>query len=210
MKIQSATTYHLCQLLVASLLLCTVPSLQAEDEKPEQKAGERAWVDVARSNLRGGPGTEHESVIIVSAGQEVELVEVTDDWVKVRTSSGKEGWLTRRAITTTPPTPVVVKSLERKLSVVQAENEELSREMKRLADTRQDLELQTSQLKGEVAVLQAQNEELKSWRMWMWAALGILVLLIGWALGFVTGMLRRQADDRRYDALMKDAANRKL
>lgn len=210
MKIQRAFTKHVPHWLALSLLLSMAPTLQAEDEKPDQKAGERAWVDVARSNLRSGPGTEYESVIIVSAGQEVELVEVTDDWVKVRTSSGKEGWLTRRAITTTPPTPVVVKTLERKLSLVQAENEELSREMKRLADTRQDLELQTSQLKGEAAVLQAQNEELKSWRMWMWAALGILVLLIGWALGFVTGMLRRQADDRRYDALMKDAANRKL
>lgn len=210
MKIQRAFTKHVPHWLGLSLLLSMAPTLQAEDEKPDQKAGERAWVDVARSNLRSGPGTEYESVIIVSAGQEVELVEVTDDWVKVRTSSGKEGWLTRRAITTTPPTPVVVKTLERKLSLVQAENEELSREMKRLADTRQDLELQTSQLKGEAAVLQAQNEELKSWRMWMWAALGILVLLIGWALGFVTGMLRRQADDRRYDALMKDAANRKL
>lgn len=210
MKIQRAFTKNVLPWLALSLLLSMAPTLQAEDEKPDQKAGERAWVDVARSNLRSGPGTEYESVIIVSAGQEVELVEVTDDWVKVRTSSGKEGWLTRRAITTTPPTPVVVKTLERKLSLVQAENEELSREMKRLADTRQDLELQTSQLKGEAAVLQAQNEELKSWRMWMWAALGILVLLIGWALGFVTGMLRRQADDRRYDALMKDAANRKL
>lgn len=176
----------------------------------EGKTGEKVWLDVARSHLRAEPGTDSDSVVIVSAGQELEVVATQDDWMKVATSTGKVGWLSRRAVTATPPTPVVVKSLEKKLAGLQSENEQLTTEMRRLADSRQELELQTSKLRTEVAVFQAQTEELKSWRIWMWALIGLVVLLVGWVLGFITGTLRRQADDRRYDALKKDAAARKL
>lgn len=196
-----------------------VPSAYAEEAAAEEKAdgkpadsktGEKVWVDVARSHLRSGPGTDSESVIIVSAGQELEVVAVQDDWFKVSTSSGKVGWLSRRAVTTTAPTPVVVKSLEKKLAAVQSENEQISQEMRRLADARQELELQTSKLRTEAAIVQAQNEELKSWRIWMWGLLGLVVLLVGWVLGFITGTLKRQADDRRYESLKKDATQRRV
>lgn len=188
----------------------TAPAAATTEVKSGEKSGDRVWIDVPRSHLRSGPGTEFESVTIVSAGQELEVVQIQDDWLKVRASNGKEGWLSRRAVTTTPPTPVVVKSLERKMAALQGENDELTRELRRLADGRQDLELESSKLKGEVIVLQAQNEELKSWRVWVWGLLGLLVMLTGWGLGFVTGTLRRQADDKRYEALMRDAGNRKL
>lgn len=170
---------------------------------------EKLWLDVSSSNLRSGPDTEYATVTVVNGGQELELLDTKDDWIRVRTSSGKEGWLRRKAVTSTPPTPVVVKVLEKKLASIQTENEGLTKEIQRLADARQDMELESSKLKAQVLVLQTQTEELQSLRTYGWAALGILILLLGWAMGYVAGVLRRQADDRRYDALKREAASRK-
>lgn len=191
--------------LIAVLLMATASAQEQVATRPL----DRVFVNVARSNLRSGPGAQFASVGVVAAGQELEVVQVQDEWLKVTTAGGKPGWIIRRAVTSTPPTPVVVKTLERKISGLQSENEELAREIRRLSDSRQDLELQASKLTTEVSLLTSRNEELKSWRTVLWVILGIMVLMIGWVLGFLAGMFRRQADDKRYDTLIKEAASKK-
>jgi len=195
--------------LLVVLLAGASPLEGFAQEKSEPKPIEKVYVNVARSNLRNGPGAEWATQGVVAAGQELEVLGAQDEWLRVEAPGGKPGWIIRKATTSTPPTPVVVKTLERKIGNLQDENEDLAREIRRLSDARQDLELQASQLKAEVALLTSKTEELKSWRTVMWVMLGLVVLFTGWALGFLTGMFRRQAEDKRYDTLMKDAASKK-
>ena len=48
----------------------------------------------------------------VKQNTEVEIVETLNDWIKVRTTDGKEGWMTRRITTSTGETKVLVGLIE--------------------------------------------------------------------------------------------------
>lgn len=48
----------------------------------------------------------------VNKDTEVEVVETLNDWIKVRTTDGKEGWMTRRITTSTGETKVLVGLIE--------------------------------------------------------------------------------------------------
>ena len=178
---------------------------------PSAEAGaEKVYINVRRANVRDGPGPEHKALRVMSAGQELEAIGSKGNWLKVKLGDGKTGWVNKRAVTRKPPAKVVIAQLRSQLKAAQQDNETLKQEITRLSDARQDLELENSRLKAKVSVLTLQNEDLKSWRVILWAAVGLVVLLVGWALGFLTGMLRKQADDRRYDRLMRDAGTKKV
>lgn len=46
-----------------------------------------------RANLRGGPGTNYGRVGTLGSGETVALVAQHDEWYKIRTNSGTEGWI---------------------------------------------------------------------------------------------------------------------
>ncbi len=171
---------------------------------------EKVYINVRRANVRDGPGPEHKALRVLSAGQGLVVLGSSGNWLKVDLGNGKAGWVNKRAVTHKPPAPVVIAQLRRELKAVQQDNETLKQEITRLSDARQDLELENSRLKAQVNVLTLQNEDLKSWRVILWAGLGLVVLLVGWGLGFLTGMFRKQADDRRYDRLMREAGTKNV
>ncbi len=170
----------------------------------------RVFVKVTRSHLRAGPGINYKTVTIVSSGQELSVVARRGDWYKVSTLTGTTGWIIRRAVTSSAPAPVVIRELERTVKEMEAENQRLTAEIRRLSDARQDLELKASKLNAEVLALQTRNDDLQSWRTIIWGVIGLVVLLVGWALGFIAGNFRRQAEDTRYNAMMRDAAAKKM
>ncbi len=169
---------------------------------------DQVYVNVRRSNVRNGPGANYKAIRVMAQGDALTAIGSKGNWYKVKLEDGKVGWINRRAVTRTPPDDVVIASLRRELGEVKQENEGLKQEITRLSDARQDLELENSRLKSQVNLLTLKNEDLKSWRAVLWVALGLAVLFVGWVLGFLTGMFRKQADDRRYDRLMRDAGAR--
>lgn len=167
------------------------------------------YVNVGTSNLRSGPGAQYESLGVVASGQELEVTTTQGDWLKVYGPGGRPSWIIKHATTSTPPTPVVVRSLERKIKDLESDNDRLAKEIRGLSDSRQDLELEASKLKADVQVLASRNDELKSWSTVLYVLLGLLVLITGWVLGFIAGTFRRQAEDKRYNALIKEATTKK-
>jgi len=189
-------------------IVCATPSALRAAPAKESSLPDQVWVQVTRSNLRSGPGAQYSAVGVVVQGTQLKVVGAASDWFEVQPRSGKRGWIIQRAVTAIPPRDVIVRTLERKIEKLAEENEGLSEEIQRLSDTRQDLELQTSELKADVVLLTAKNEDLQHWRILMWVILGLLVHLTGWGLGFIAGSFRRQAEDKRYNSMMKDAAKR--
>ncbi len=196
-------------MLLGLLPVSAVARAAAADHLSETKS-DRVYVNVRRSNVRNGPGPDHKALRVMSAGDGLEVIGSKGNWFKVKLEDGKVGWINRRAVTRTPPADVVISQLRSQLALVKQENDGLKQEITRLSDARQDLELENSRLKAQVNLLAMQNDDLKSWRAILWVALGLGVLCVGWVLGFLTGMFRKQADDRRYDRLMRDAGTKNV
>ena len=173
-----------------SLLLVFPFQLLIAEEK------DMVYVEVERSYLRSGPGVEYAERGVVNKGDALEVLERQVIWLKVQPVVGREGWILKRATTSVAPAPVVIDSLKGKITDLDKENNELQERIRTLADTRQDVEMEASQLKGQVLGLQARVDALESSRELMWAALGVIVLLLGWFLGFLTGMARKQAENK--------------
>lgn len=81
-------------LLVIMLLLACVSVVFAEDEPQKQK-----WQTIGNAVLRSEPNMNSEVVSYVKQGIIVEELEQTAKWVKVKTPSGKTGWISKNLLT---------------------------------------------------------------------------------------------------------------
>ncbi len=50
-------------------------------------------VSVSRANLRRGPGTHHSVITNLDFGTVLIKIDQTDDWSRIRTKEGREGWI---------------------------------------------------------------------------------------------------------------------
>ncbi|NIA08965.1 MAG: TIGR04211 family SH3 domain-containing protein [Nitrospiraceae bacterium] len=71
--------------------------------------------------LRSGKGQEYRIIAILQDGSQVKLLQEDGTWAKVRTASGKEGWMVERYLSTSPPLEDVVVRL--KASKAKAESQ---------------------------------------------------------------------------------------
>ena len=81
--------------MVAALALVLVASLAIADEK--------RWVSSEGTTLKAEASATSENVADVQVGAEVTIVESGGRWLKVKTTSGKEGWLYAGRVSETPP-----------------------------------------------------------------------------------------------------------
>jgi SH3-like domain-containing protein len=57
--------------------------------------GKVIWV---QANLRGGPGLDHKVVGRAFSGNNLEILDESSGWLRVRLESGKDGWISKRAV----------------------------------------------------------------------------------------------------------------
>lgn len=191
--------------LIALIALCLVA---LSGIRQVQAAPEVVYVAVGRAYLRKGPGVNFSQASLVSEGARLEITGSRGDWLKVVTTLGVEGWILDRATTTTPPPEVVIRELEQKISTLETTNAGLEDRIRILADTRQDVELAASQARAETTTLTSRIDAMESDRSFRWACLGVVVLLLGWGLGFFTGMSRRQLEARHQEQMVQATRQR--
>jgi SH3 domain protein len=163
-----------------------------------------AWADQgwiagrARYNLRRGPGDEYRSVGLVTAGDEVEVLEENAEWHRVRTADGVEGWIDDDHLQTEPPPGAQIASLESELASLR---ERLAREGESAAQLRAEGEALASAgdaQRAEIARLLGQAESLRvegRWREWI---TGASIAFAGMVVGALLyrGMTRRGSASR--------------
>ena len=88
---------------------------------------------VMKITMRTGPGVSHKIVTMVESGDRLEIIEKNEDWSRVRSSKGREGWVLTRFVTPEVPVVLLVDGLKKKntelssmLEQVKTENAELS------------------------------------------------------------------------------------
>lgn len=80
-------------LLACCLALALVPTQASGLDRAGPSKGQEGRVRATSLNLRQGPGTEHEVLRELDRGEEVTVLKREGAWIRVRTSSGKRGWV---------------------------------------------------------------------------------------------------------------------
>ena len=90
---------------------------------------------VMKITMRTGPAVDHKIVTMLQSGDALERIEESGGWSRVKTTSGKEGWVLTRFITADMPRILLVNRLKEKnlalsknLERVKAENSRLLKE----------------------------------------------------------------------------------
>jgi SH3 domain protein len=111
--------------------------------------------DRLQVTVRSGPSVENKVIHVVNSGDRVEILSpVEENWIKVRTEGGKEGWMIARYLQEDMPALVKIKKLD-------PENKTLLARMEELAQNNQELKSSLGKAQGRVAELEAAYAKLE-------------------------------------------------
>ncbi len=162
-------------------------------------AEERHTVNPSSGLLREGPGSQYRVIKTLPSDQSFEVIETSNDWSRIRTKEGAEGWLQDRPLDSRPAEGLPVKEVS-EMKKLQAELSEISKQFKQLeaaSADEQPLKVENASLKAELSAmqdtmarLQQENLSLTNKQRFYWFFAGSAVFLLGWVIGKIS--IRRQ------------------
>ena len=160
------------RILLMAMLLGITLTAQAET---------RYVTDELEIDLRSGTSLQHRILRMIPSGTELEILERDEatGYTKVRTSSGVEGWILSRYLTTTPPARVRLADTEKKLTELEIQSRErmaklsqsdqeflkTTEELARLKDENLKLNKQLADIQrtaSSALAIDAENKDLKN------------------------------------------------
>lgn len=106
--------------------------------------------NIIKVTLRTGPGIDHKIVKMIKSGQNVKIQEQGEEWSKVQTPNGKEGWVLNRFLTAKEPDFIALAKLKKKYNAIKVQLPAISEENKQLKEQnvqfKQDLGKHQSEL----------------------------------------------------------------
>ncbi len=105
--------------------------------------------------LRTGQGTEYKIIGMVKDGDAVELLDESDSYALVRLADGKEGWMLKRFLSTSPPLSTVVGSLR-------AENEELKQRQIEITKKNEEISAILTKTEAELQTALTERDQIKT------------------------------------------------
>jgi SH3 domain protein len=135
--------------------------------------------DEVRVALRSGPSSEYSPLGVVRSGDEVKRLERWNDWSRVRTAEGKEGWIPSRYLATEVPPSVALPQLQTKLKAAEQRIRDLEGQLDARARELGELEAMRTQL-GE---LEAENHRLLRGSRWKELLAGGGIIVVGMMIG---------------------------
>ena len=123
--------------LFLTLLLLTLAFLaQAQTDSPAaQPAGTTKFVsDQLTIMLRKGPSNKHKIIRALSTGTQLNVFETQNDFARVRTQSGIEGWVLDQHLTDKPLAKQLLAQADDKISQLKTKNTDLQEQIKQLRE----------------------------------------------------------------------------
>ncbi|MBW1673960.1 MAG: TIGR04211 family SH3 domain-containing protein [Deltaproteobacteria bacterium] len=97
-------------------------------------ADRRYVSDMLLITLRAGEGREYRVIKTLKTDTPVEVLEESEDYLRVRTDEGEEGWVAKQYITSEVPKSVVIGELKKETSKLNARIEELEKDQASLLE----------------------------------------------------------------------------
>ena len=105
--------------------------------------------------MRTGPGTDRKIISLVESGKALEILEKGEEWSKVRTINGKEGWVLNRYLSASQPCAMV-------LDRVRQDYDVLAAKYKDLKDNFDELNAQKKSTDADLSQNQKDRDELST------------------------------------------------
>jgi len=90
--------------------------------------------DMLLITLRAGEGREYRVIKTLKTDTPVEVLEESEDYLRVRTDEGEEGWVAKQYITSEVPKSVIIEGLKKEASRLNARIEELEKDQASLSE----------------------------------------------------------------------------
>jgi SH3 domain protein len=159
---------------------------------------ESAWVrSEVRLNVRTGPGSEYRIVAGLKTGDAVTVLRRSDQWTRVRTAAGKEGWIPGGYLSTQPPPRIRLGQLEAETETLRKQVASLEEEGARLTDSNEGYQRRETGQREELERLAAENRELKAGARWPEWITGATILSVGMVVGAILARLGVRRQSRR-------------
>ncbi len=84
--------------------------------------------------LREGQGNEYKIIKMLKTGTPLEIIEESEQYLKVRIESGSEGWVLKQYVTGVTPKPEIIAGLERELDRLNTKIEQYKKDKESLKD----------------------------------------------------------------------------
>ena len=117
--------------------------------------------DRMQITVRTGPTTENRVIEMISSGELVSLLEESGDgWARVRTASGKEGWVLRRFLIDDKPAALRLKEMDPQDQNAAQQVDDLRRESQELRGSKARAEGRAQEAEAKLAQLQTDCAEV--------------------------------------------------
>lgn len=125
-------------------------------------AAETAYVDdLLKITLRTGQGTSHQILRMLNSGTQLEVLEEGDQYTRVRTSDGLEGWVLSQYLTKTPIARDRLVQAEKRLAKLKGDNQQLQQALEELRQEKGSVEKEQQSLSAETEKLSQELEHLR-------------------------------------------------
>lgn len=128
------------------LVFCCVLSMVALSSVVSAEAETRYVSDKIAITLRRGPGTEYKILKSLSTGSAVEFLEEQEDYLKVRTNDGSEGYVLKQYISTALPKAYVIARLEKERAELQERLADMSKRAQSWTAEKEELQRQVADM----------------------------------------------------------------
>jgi uncharacterized protein YgiM (DUF1202 family) len=144
---------------------------------------EESWARGAPLDLRSGGTLGHRVLGTVAPGERLDVLTRSNGWARVRTPSGKEGWVVEAQIDALAPPRERVGVLEEETARLRAQVAGLEAERDALRSAAGELEGREAERTGELDRLLRQNAQLAAGVRWIEWLTGAGLLAVGMGLG---------------------------
>lgn len=120
---------------VLTVLILTVPFLLYAETGSAAQENTKYVSDQLTIMLRSGPSNKHKIIRALSTGTELEVLESQQDFERVRTRSGMEGWVLSQHLTDKPLATQLLAEATEKLNQERAKNKQLQEQIDQLKDS---------------------------------------------------------------------------
>lgn len=170
------------------------------------RAEERiVYVNVPSVNVRADAGTEYMVIKSVPLGDPLRVLAEKEKWVQVELKDKTVGWVYNTMVTDNIPLSIRINQMESKLKTQAFEFEHAKKQLQDQTNINAQLNRRLKEAQQELDTLKRKNSQLESLDRITLAGIGIVLLLLGWGGGFITGVFKRQAEDKRFIKMMIEA-----
>ncbi len=171
-----ASFRHLRSITVSSLVFVLMLSALIANAKTQYVSDELVI------NLREGKGNEYKIIKMLKRDTPLKILEEGDQYLRVRTEEGLEGWVLKQFVTSETPKTAVIAGLKE-------ERDRLNSLLGQCSGDKASLQsdLKTAKLGvSEAESLRKENSRLKRLQILWWFLAGAGVFFVGWITGKVS------------------------